>query len=258
MSKKLYFSSFAFLVLFAFVVVSATPISAQAQEAAAVAIPFMPDTMLAAPPLETVNPVIKNTKSLSNLKNRGALLISARMNSLNALKTKINNSKTLTIAQKLSLTATIDGRITALQALGEQIKAATSVEAARPLVRSIYEGYRIYAIVMPQISRMITLNNLTNHLNTLNNETFLKVQFKIDAEKAKGKDVTNRQNNLNAAKAMVPGIQSKIDAVMSKVSALKPADYPNSSKTIFAEIKSGIDDVRKDMTTLRQKLHRVK
>lgn len=258
MQKKSYLSSFAVIVLFALMVVSVTPLSTQAQESGMVTLPLLPDTALMAPPAETINPVVKNTKSLSNLKKRGATLISARVNSLNALKNRINNSKTLTTAQKSSLAATIDGRIASLNALGEQIKAASTVEAARPLVVSIYEGYRIYAVVIPQINYTITLNNLTNYLDTLNTETLPKIQARIDAEKAKNKDVANWQNNLNAAKAMVPGIQSKVDSLMSKVAALKPADYPAVSKTIFTDIKTGAGSVRQDIFALRQKLQKVK
>ena len=50
MSKKLYFSSFAFLVLFALVVVNAKPV--HAEESAVV--PLMPDTALAVPDRKSV------------------------------------------------------------------------------------------------------------------------------------------------------------------------------------------------------------
>jgi hypothetical protein len=119
MTKKLYFSSFAFLVLFALVVIN-TSGAAPAHAQDAVTLPSIPDTTLLAPQAEVVNPSVTHTKSLSNLQTRGASLINARINSLNALKTKIQNSK-LTDTQKAALTATINGRIDALNALATQM-----------------------------------------------------------------------------------------------------------------------------------------
>lgn len=254
MTKKvLYFSSFAFLVLFALVVANAGPV--QAEEA--LSVPYAPDTSLAAPSEEVVNPLIRSSKNLTFLQNRGVNLIKARTNSLSVLKTKIQKTK-LTDTQKSSLVATIDGRITSLNALAEQLPQTKTVEEARKLVESIYSGYRIYAIVIPQIDRMMKFDELTNYVTKLNLVTFAEVQKRIDADKARGKEVTNWQNNLNAAKDMVPMIQTKIDMLRAKVAGLQPADYPTSSKTIFADIKTGIASVRQDISTLRQKLVRVK
>lgn len=210
-----------------------------------------------APETEMVSPSIAHIKNLSVLQTRGANLIKMRINTLNVLKTRIQKSK-LTDTQKSSLVATIDGRVVSLNALAEQIKAAKTADEARKLVDSVYSGYRIYAIVKPQIERTMKLNEMTNYLNKLTTETFTKVQSKIDATKAKGKDVTVWQKNLDGAKAAVPGIQSKIDAAMKKVSALQPSDYPTSSKTIFADLKTALTGIHQDMLSLHKNLWKMK
>ena len=255
-TKKLYFSSSAVLILLVLVVITSSPAQVHAQEA--VTLPVVPNTTLIAPPVETIDPLIAKSNSLIDLQARGARLIAARITSLNSLKTKIQNNKNLTDTQKSALSAQIDGRVAALNALAGQIKAATTVDSVRQLDQSIYTGYRIYAIVIPQINRSITLDTLTAHLNTLNTTAFAKVQARIDAAKAKNKNVTNWQNNLNAAKGMVAGVQSKIDTAMQKVSALQPSDYPANSKTIFADVKTSITSIRKDILTMHANLRMVK
>jgi hypothetical protein len=45
---------------------------------------------------------------------------------------------------------------------------------------------------------------------------------------------------------------------MQKVSALQPSDYPNNSKIIFADVKTSIDTIRKDILTIHRDLRMVK
>jgi hypothetical protein len=71
------------------------------------------------------------------------------------------------------------------------------------------------------------------------------VQARIDAAKAKGKDVTARQSALDTAKATLEQIKTKLAVLMPKAQGLKPADYPTTSKTTLAELRTGIKDIQK-------------
>jgi hypothetical protein len=181
---------------------------------------------------------------LSKLIAVGTMRINERVASLNKLKSKIQSNKVLTADQKSSLAALIDQNISSLNNLLVKIKADTDIKVARADVQSIYTSFRIYAVFIPQINTLIALDSQANHIVRLT-DRFVQVQARIDAAKAKGKDVTARQSALDTAKATLEQIKTKLAVLMPKAQGLKPADYPTTSKTTLAELRTGIKDIQK-------------
>lgn len=180
---------------------------------------------------------------LSKLISVGTMRINERLASLNKIKAKIQANKVLTADQKSSLVVLIDQNISGLNNLLVKIKADTDTKVAKADVQSIYTGFRIYAVFIPQINTLIALDSQTNHVDKLA-ARFIKVQARIDAAKAKGKDIVARQTALDAAKATLEQIKTKLAVLMPKAQGLKPADYPTASKTTLAELRVGIKGVQ--------------
>jgi hypothetical protein len=181
---------------------------------------------------------LKLEKRIEKIKARGAKLIAERLRVLNKAKAKAQSGKSPN-AHSADVIALVDTNVAGLSALGVQIKASTNASTSKELVKQIYSNFRIYAVVMPKIQAYNALDQQTNFVNKVT-ERFTKVQARIDAAKAKGKDVTARQKALDDAKAKLATVAPKISELIAKVVALKPADYPTTSKTVITEIRTGI------------------
>ncbi len=194
-------------------------------------------------------------KTLSRIKARGAQLIKERINSLNQNAFAVANAKGLTADQKTAYSMFFTGKIGELNALGVQIASSTEASSTKALVSSIFTDFRIYAVVLPQVRLQKRIYELQNHTVKLS-ETFAKIQVKIDEEKAKGKDVSVWQKNLDDAKMIVATDTAKLSSLMTQINALKPSDYPTTSKSVIEATNSGIKSVAKDLNTLGKKVRR--
>lgn len=236
-----------FLIIIGFVLAIVGPVSAETVETEAqlnksVTLPSQPLIIEASQQSEPIPSAIVKSTRLSWVKARGHWYIVQRLNSLNALSKRVDASK-LTTEQKVKLVAMVDANVVGLKALDEQIKSATELKVAQDLVKKIFTDFRIYAVFTPEINLMRSLYGQTNHVTKLD-EVFAKVQSRIDAAKVKGKDMTARQTALDSAKAMVPGIITKINETLVKVETLKPADYPDVSKTAINSYRTAIKEIQ--------------
>lgn len=188
------------------------------------------------------------TKNLTRIKARGAQLIKERVNSLTSNKNSIENSK-LTVEQKAALSTVITTNINGLTTLGTSIASSTDATSTKVLVNKIFTDFRIYAIVIPQLRLEKRIYDLQNHIPKLN-ETFTKIQTKIDDQKAKGKDVTVWQKSLDDAKTLVATDTAKLSTLFTQISALKPSDYGTSSKATIESVNAGVKLVAKDFSSI--------
>jgi hypothetical protein len=186
---------------------------------------------------------------ISKLKARGTALIQERAKSLSKERDVITKSK-LTDAQKKTLTDIIDQQIANLTSLKVTLDGATDATSTRRLVESVFSEYRIYGIIIPQVHLEKRIFDLQNHITKITNEVFPKVQTAIDTQKAKGKDVTVWQTGLDKAKTTVSSDTATLAALLTKVQALKPADYGTSSKAIIESANTDIKTVSKDLRTI--------
>lgn len=184
---------------------------------------------------------LKMEKRVEKVKARGAKLIAERLRVLSRAKAKVQSAKSPS-THDADVIAVIDSNVAGLTALGVQIKASTNASTTKYLVKQIYSNFRIYAIVMPKIQAYRALDQQANFVNKVT-ERFTKVQARIDAAKAKGKDVTARQKALDDAKAKLAEATPKINDLITKAASLKPTDYPTVSKTVIGEIRAGIKSI---------------
>lgn len=222
-----------------------------------VSLPALPSNSVVAVPKEDEKELASSLRgNLSAVIKVGDRLIAERLRSLATWKARIAVSK-LTASEKADLGAKIDAEVAGLTDVKTKLDAATDAVAAKALVKGVYSDYRVYGVLQPQIGLTTSLNALALTSAKLS-DAFVKVQARIDARKAKGKDVVAWQKALDDAKALVPGINAKISALVAQVSAVKPADYPVASKAAFASVKQGIHDVRADFLKIRVGLRLVK
>lgn len=205
---------------------------------------------VAAAPSENPPASLNKVNKLSTLIDKGIALISARLNSLVTLRKKVAGSK-LTEEQKTGLLSIIDESAAGLTALVGQIKVGTDIKVVREQVKGIFNNYRIYAVVIPQINTLLGLYGLQNQVDSFNSNIFTKVQERLTLAQTKGKDITARQAALDNAKAMAGDIQTNITYTLKEITALKPADYPKTSSAVLRGGRSAFKDIHRAFLKLK-------
>jgi hypothetical protein len=163
---------------------------------------------------------------LQKIISRGDQEIARRLDSLSKLVSKINAATKLTDADKATLTAEVNATISGLNTLKAKLDAETTVAAARADVQSIYTEYRVYALVTPKVSLTKVADDqqvAEQKLQTL----IQKFQTRLNAAKAKGKNVSALEAVLNDMIQKVNASASVSGAVQAKVIGLQPTDYNN-------------------------------
>lgn len=212
------------------------------------------------PSITSVSPVIEKsevikTTSLARVKVRGDQLIKERVKSLNENAQIIAASKTLSSEQKAVFAAFFSSKVADLNALNTKIQAGTEASSTKVLVSSIFTDFRIYGVLLPQLRIQKRIYDLQNHSAKLS-ETFAKVQIRIDEFKAKGKDVTVWQKNLDDAKTLVATDTAKLPVLLVKINDVKPSDYGTTSKTVIESVNKDVRSIAKDFQSINGKVKR--
>jgi hypothetical protein len=219
-----------------------------------VVIPQTPEVTSVLPVIEKAE-VIKIT-NLTKMKARGLQLIKDRINSLNANATPIANSKGLTIDQKSAFASFFNGKIADLNAVGVKIASSTDATTTKSLSSSIFTDFRIYGVLIPQLRLEKRIYELQNHATKLSTDTFVKVQTRIDEFKAKGKDVTVWQKNLDDTKTLVASGTQKLSTLLIQINALQPSNYGTTSKATIESVNKNIRMIAQDFQSINKKVKR--
>jgi hypothetical protein len=163
---------------------------------------------------------------LQNIISKGDQEIARRLASLSMFLSKINAATKLTASDKATLTAEVNATIDGLNALKVKLDGETTVAAARTDAQSIYTEYRVYALVAPKVALVKVADDqqvAEQKLQTL----IQKFQARLNAAKAKGKDVSALETTLSDMTQKVSASASVSSAIQAKVIDLQPTDYNN-------------------------------
>lgn len=164
---------------------------------------------------------------LQTIISKGDQEITRRLATLNTLDSKINAATKLNATDKSYLTAEVNGEITGLTTLKTKLDADTTLAAARADAQSIFNEYRVYALVAPKVSLVKVADDqqvVEGKLTAL----IQKLQTRINTAKSNGKDVTTLQNQLNDLTTQVNNAQSISSSIEQKVLTLQPSDYDSN------------------------------
>lgn len=230
--------------------VAATPVSLSSD----VVLPSVPEITSVAVVTEKAEVFNKNT-SVSKMKARGVKMIEERINALNSNAKAIANAKLLTADQKTAFATFFSGKVTELTVLKTNLTNSADATTTKTLVSSITNDFRIYAIVIPQSRLQKRLYELQNHTTKVT-DSFVKIQARIDEAKAKGKDVTVWQKNLDTTKTLVASTTVTIPTLLAQVNALKPTDYGTTSKMLIESVNKSVKQIAKDLQSVGKNVKR--
>jgi hypothetical protein len=150
--------------------------------------------------------------------------------------------------QKTTLTSTIQAQINELATLKAKIDADTDTMTLRTDVLSITKAYRIFALVIPQGALIAAADReeaIVDTMTTLG----VKLQARIAADQAAGKDVTAEQTAYADFQAKLADAKVQAQASITEVSGLTP---DNGDQTKFQANRTAMKDARSKIQAAQQ------
>lgn len=197
--------------------------------------------------------------TMENLRQRATTEITRRITFLTELSTKIDSLKKLSESQKQDLKSQIQAQITSLNELQAKINADTDITTLKTDVKSIINGYYIFAFFRVKISLLVAANRLSTTSDMLNT-VYTKLQTRINEEQAKGTDVTALNTLLTDMLAKINSAKAQYDSAITDLNELTAQGFPGNKTTLTSartKIKQGAADLRtayQDAVKIRQGL----
>ncbi len=181
---------------------------------------------------------------VGNLRKLGDCEIDRRLDTITKLTSKVTNNAALTDGDRSALLAQLSDDTTGLTALRAKIDAETDATALRADIKSIVTDYRIYLLVVPKVAEVIAADTelaAVNRFGTVDT----KLQARIDAAKAAGKDVTTAQADLDAMNGDVAQVGPLVQGIPAAVLPLTPAQYnAGTAKPILVSSRTSLQSGR--------------
>ncbi|MCU1414499.1 MAG: hypothetical protein JWN80_1839, partial [Microbacteriaceae bacterium] len=112
---------------------------------------------LAGPALAATPP-----RDLAAVQAAGAAATASRITALDAAIPKESSNKYLSAGDRSTILGTLNGDLGAMQSLQSKIAADTDLATAKTDVQSIFTGYRVYAVAIPQSLYAASADALTD------------------------------------------------------------------------------------------------
>ncbi len=203
----------------------------------------------------TQNPkkLVAQDTRVANLKQRADTEIARRVDSLTDINTKISTIKHITSTQKSTFTSAVSAEINNLNTLKTKIDADTDITTLRTDVKSIVDSYRVYVVFLPQLRMIVASDKILNITDTMN-DFATKLASRIAAAENAGAattDITSMQMLLTDMQQKISNAVVQANNVITTVSGLTPTGYPGN-KTSLQSGRTMLQTARQDLTTAMQ------
>ena len=192
----------------------------------------------------------KFTATETKAKGRGDSEIDRRITALNDLNTRVSQMQRVSDAFKQSLNSTVAAEITALSNLKAKVDADTDSATLKADLQSITDGYRVYALVLPQgriaaaADRVATIANMMGTLGS-------KLQARVQTAGSAGADVTALNAALVDMSTKLNDSQTQAQAAITVSATLQP---DGGDKTKMASNTAALKEARTDITNATKDL----
>ena len=206
-------------------------------------------------PTRGTNKPISQAQRLAALGTRGEKEVSVRIDSLNNLVTRIQDLRNVSDAQKASIVATIQGLITNMNNLHDEITTGDiSSTTLKADVQSITQNYRVYALAIPQLNIFAAADRITTVINMMT-VVGSKLQTRLAA--ASGvPSMTALQTDLTDLGAKLTDAGTQVQSAVGSVSPLTPDQGDKtkmaSNTAALKAARANIQTAQKDLTAARK------
>lgn len=182
--------------------------------------------------------------SVDHLRRLGDCEIDRRLATLTTLDTRVVAARLVTDDHRSALRAEYAADRTGLTALRATIDAESSVTGLRADLKRIATDYRIYLLVVPKTAEVIAADSEVAAVARLADASS-RLQARIDAAKAAGKDVTTAQADLDAMNAKAAQVTPLVQGVPAAVLPLTPAQFnAGTAKPVLVNSRTAIRNAR--------------
>lgn len=183
---------------------------------------------------------------MTNLQNRAKTEITRRLDFLNVLLTKLDTIKKLSASDKAALKAQIQAQIDSLTALQAKINADTDLTTLRADVKSIINGYYIFAFFRVKIELLVAADRLSATTDNLD-MIYAKLSKRVADDKSQGKDTTLLETELSQMFAKINDAKTQYQTAETELNKLTAQGFPGNKSVLLSsrsEIKLGASDLR--------------
>ena len=167
--------------------------------------------------------------------------IARRVDAMTAMKTRVGSMVRLSADEKSSLSSTLDAQIAAMASLKTEIDAdAQSTSSLKTDIQSITKSYRIFMLVMPQAAITAAADRVMD-IAGLMTTLAGKLQTRVDAATAAGKDMSTSVTALVDMNAKIADATVQAQAAVSEMTGLKP---DNGDQTVMQSNVTALKDAR--------------
>jgi hypothetical protein len=192
---------------------------------------------------------------LAAIQARAAAAINLRLAVLNIAIPKVQGDKWITSADKTTLVGTMNGDVTGLTALGAKIQSDTIVTVAKTDYQTIFTGYRVFALAVPQARFAAASDDITDGVLPRLNDAQSKLAALLSG--------VDSSKNSPAVQAAMADLAHQIDAITNATSGRSttvlgytPLEYDanhailTGPRATLLGARSDVEQARNDIATV--------
>lgn len=178
-----------------------------------------------------------NSTTVSGLKAQAKTEVDRRMGVYTRLLARLNASTTLSQQDLQAMSAQITDQQANLPKLLDKINSETSMTQLQADVQAIRTDYRVYRLIRPKATMLITADQLNVTANSLE-ATADKLEAAIKTAQSQGKDVKLLLVELAQMRALISSASSATGGVSDSLRPLTPADWNADHKVLVGLLVS--------------------
>ena len=193
--------------------------------------------------------------TVSAVQARAAAAISVRLTSLDRAISAVNANRVITSSDKATLLTTLKGDRAGLTALKPKIASDTDAAQARTDYRTVFTGFRVYALALPQARYAAAVDDITDTVLPRLRDADERLAELLTGTAA-GRVSSDVEAAMTDLGAQIQAITSATKGLSATVLAYTPAQY-NANHALLAgprqqlrTARADIERARKDISTV--------
>ena len=192
-----------------------------------------------------------NTQAISKLIAQSDKEITQRIDSLNALITRVQQMKKVVGTEQTNIVSQIQSVITSLNTLKTKIDADTDTATLRTDLQTITKDYRVYMLILPQ-TQIIAASDRIDTIDSDFSAIVSKLQTRITEAQTAGKDVSSLQTIITDVQNKISDAQTQAQNAVSTVVSLTPDQgVQTTAQANTSALKQARADIKTATTDLQ-------
>ncbi|HEY1531047.1 MAG TPA: hypothetical protein VGF80_09545 [Galbitalea sp.] len=193
----------------------------------------------------TSTPAPSTGKTLAAIQANAKVKTSARIGALNTAIAKVTAAKDISSSDRAIILGTLNHDLAGMNSVEAKIASDTTVASAASDYKTIFTGYRVYAVAVPQAR----LAGAADRMTSTSVPRLTDAQSKL-AKALAGPDASKStpalQADLTDMSAQIAAATSALDGVSARALAVTPDDY-NANHTVLASVRSAVKTAIADL-----------